>query len=173
MCDVRWIMKVAERTDSKLVIEVADLDGTEQLGRALGAALAPGDIVGLTGDLGAGKTTLVRSIAAGARVPPEAPVNSPTFTILNIYEAPDLTLCHLDLYRLAEADETEGLGLDDLMTGPAALLVEWFERFPHAFPEDRLELTITSLGPQGRRFSFNATGEAGQELLSEVTSLVR
>ena len=129
--------------------------------------------MGLTGDLGAGKTTLVRFVAAGAGVPREAPVNSPTFAILNIYEAPDLTLCHLDLYRLNSADELEGLGLDDLMAGPSALLVEWFERFPEAFPSDRLELAITNLGVDGRRFSFQATGEAGMELLNELRALLR
>jgi tRNA threonylcarbamoyladenosine biosynthesis protein TsaE len=173
MKEGRWKMEVMRSTESLLVVEVEGLEGTESIGRALGASLAPGDIVGLTGEMGAGKTTLVRSVAAGAGVSPEAPVNSPTFTIINMYDAPEMALCHLDLYRLNSADELEGLGLDDLMNGATALLVEWFERFPDTFPTDRLELTITAVGSKGRHFSFVATGETGMELLTELRALLR
>ena len=155
------------RADNAMIVSVDGLDETTRLGRAVGAVLVPGDIVGLVGTLGAGKTTLTRSIAHGAGVQEEAPVNSPTFTILNIYDTPKFLLCHLDLYRLDSEDELENLGLPDLIAR-APLVVEWFERFPHAFPADTLIIKITREGDTGRKFELTPAGEDSEELLDEI-----
>lgn len=151
-----------------LVITANDEVQSAQLGERLGAALAPGDIVALCGDLGAGKTTLTRAIARGAGVPEKVPVNSPTFTILNLYDGAQLRICHLDLYRLASAEELEGIGLADLMDERTALVIEWFDLFPDAFDFDHLRIDITNTGPTARAYRLSAGGEASQELLAEL-----
>jgi len=162
------MLKVVSQENGSLVLEAGDMDGTALLGRALGAALAAGDVVGLVGDLGAGKTALVREIASGAGVPEGTPVNSPTFTILNIYSGAEVRLVHLDLYRLGTPGELEGIGLADLLDERSALVVEWFDRFPDAFASDYLRIDIEVTGETSRRFAIAATGSGGRELLEEV-----
>jgi len=160
-------MKVTKEGEG-LVVLVVDEAGTENLGLSIGKRLVAGDVVGLVGDLGAGKTTLTRAIATGAGVSPDMPVNSPTFTIVNLYDAPRLQLRHLDLYRLESEDDLAGIGLADMLSGNSAMVVEWFERFPDAFPKDLLIIKIEPVGELGRRFALLPTGEAGWELLAEV-----
>ena len=143
-------------------------EGTQRFGKAVGSVLQAGDIIGLVGDLGAGKTTLTRSIALGANVPQGTPVNSPTFTIMNLYKGQELQLCHLDFYRLESAEELEGLGLEDLMGTDTAFIVEWWERFDSALSDDILRIDIEHIGETSRRFSCRASGEGSRELLEEV-----
>lgn len=101
------------------------VEETEALGRALGAQLHPGDVVLLTGELGAGKTAFVRGLAQGLGVDPDE-VSSPTFTLMQEYRG-RVTLCHLDLYRIEGEADIEDLGLDDAAAG-AVLAIEWAER---------------------------------------------
>jgi tRNA threonylcarbamoyladenosine biosynthesis protein TsaE len=101
---------------------------TAAAGRALASALAPGTTVLLYGDLGAGKTAFVRGLAEGLGIDP-AEVSSPTFTIVQEYRGPQVTLQHVDLYRLAPA-ETEDLALDDLLDPHTVMAIEWAERLP-------------------------------------------
>jgi len=114
---------------------------TAALGRRLGRLLAPGDVVALVGDLGAGKTQLARGICRGAGVPP-AEVASPSFAIVASYRG-RLPVHHADLYRLADFDELYATGFLDLVGGEGALLVEWADRVPGALPEERLEIRLT------------------------------
>lgn len=106
---------------------VPDAEAMDALGRALAQQLAPGDVVALVGDLGAGKTTLVRGICAGLGVPAEQ-VSSPTFALCNVYAGDALHVIHMDLYRLETADDFVGAGLDEWLGAPDALcLIEWPE----------------------------------------------
>ena len=116
------------------------------VGRALGARLAPGDVVLLDGPLGAGKTAFVRGLAEGLGCDPDA-VSSPTFTIVQEYRGPTV-LQHVDLYRLAPA-EVDDLGLDDLMEDNV-LAVEWPDRWRRA-PEDAIHVSIANEGGNNRR----------------------
>jgi tRNA threonylcarbamoyladenosine biosynthesis protein TsaE len=159
---------VANQPTSEETFIIRGEQDTARFGRALGVLLAPGDVVGLCGDLGAGKTTLTRAIARGAGVPPEMPVNSPTFTILNLYDGAQIRICHLDLYRLGDGQELEGIGLQDLLDERTALVVEWFELFPDAFDSDRLQINIERTGEAGRLFHLTASGEISGELLAEL-----
>lgn len=138
---------------------------TEGLGEALGRSLQAGDVVGLVGELGAGKTAFVRGVARGAGVPEGSPVNSPTFTIMNLYDAPALGLCHLDLYRLATMEDWEGVGVPELLTGGRALLVEWADRFPEALPAETLWVEFVLGAGDLRTLRCTAFHEEGAELL--------
>jgi len=133
---------------------------THALGLALARACAPGMFVALCGDLGAGKSSLARAIARGLGV--TGPVPSPTFVLVNTYEV-DPVLVHADWYRLADADELEQLGFDELADGDAVAVVEWADRFPEALPADHLRITLTDHG-EGRRAVLVATGPAHEAL---------
>ena len=134
---------------------------TRAAGRRLGKALVAGDFVALTGELGAGKTLLVKAMAEGARA--EA-ASSPTFALVNLYRGP-VPLQHLDLYRLSGAADLFALGFDDLLAEPAATVCEWAERAQSALPEDRLEIALAHAGPHSRTMRASATGPRGERLL--------
>jgi tRNA threonylcarbamoyladenosine biosynthesis protein TsaE len=136
---------------------------TRKLGRLLGAALEPGDFVGLTGELGAGKTALVKAVAEGAGIPEGA--SSPSFALVNVYRGGRVVLQHLDLYRLSGPAELFALGFDDLLDEPAATLCEWADKAGQALPADRLDIALEHAGPRSRRARLTATGPRGERLL--------
>jgi tRNA threonylcarbamoyladenosine biosynthesis protein TsaE len=113
---------------------------THALGVRLGRLLAPGDVVALVGELGAGKTQLVRGACEGASVPPDE-VSSPSFAIVATYRG-RIPVHHADLYRIADEEELHATGFGDLVGGEGALLVEWADRVPRALPEDRLTIRL-------------------------------
>src|ERR1700756_5405620 len=109
---------------------------TIALGRELASLLVPPKLVVLTGDLGAGKTTLVKGIAEGFQAASHDDVTSPTFTLIHEYRGPAAILYHIDLYRIDTPRELDTLALDDLMTDNSVLLIEWGEKFAR-FQKDR------------------------------------
>jgi tRNA threonylcarbamoyl adenosine modification protein YjeE len=127
---------------------LADEAATEALGARIARALAPGDAVALAGDLGAGKTTLARAILQALGVAETVP--SPTFTLVQHYETPSLSVDHFDLYRIERESELEQLGLDDALAGGAAL-IEWPERAGAHLPPDILHVQLEIMGESGRR----------------------
>jgi len=139
---------------------------TRALGRKLGALLRAGDFIGLTGELGTGKTLLVRGVAEGAGAPGSA--SSPTFALVNVYRGGAVSLQHLDLYRLSGPAELFALGFEDLLAEPAATLCEWAERAGAALPADRLEIHLDWTGPYERRATLVAHGPRGRELLDAL-----
>ena len=122
-----------------------DLADAERIGAAIGAALLPGDVVLLSGDLGAGKTTLARAMLKARGLAGEAP--SPTFAIVQPYASPevDLPIAHVDLYRIEDSDELIELGLDDYLYD-GALLIEWPERLGGEGWPGALDLRISGAG---------------------------
>lgn len=137
--------------------------GTRELGRVLATALAPGDIISLTGDLGAGKTRFVQGVAAGLGV--DEPVTSPTFTIMKIYEGP-LPLYHFDVYRLQKITELEAIGYEEYFFGEGVTIIEWGDKIREALPADHLRLEIhRDIDHIERRlFIVEASGERSREL---------
>ena len=134
---------------------MADPAATLALGRRLGAQLEAGDVVCLSGGLGAGKTTLARgAIEAWTGAPEDAP--SPTYTLVQTYDGPKGPLWHVDLYRLKRAEEAWELGLEDAFA-EAACLIEWPERLGGALPGDRLDVSLSSEG-EGRRATLTGVG---------------
>ena len=120
-------------------------------GHALAAELSPPLLVLLRGDLGAGKTTLVKGIAEGFGAAPADDVTSPTFTLSHEYRSPRVVLYHIDLYRLDTERELDTLALDDLRTPDSILLVEWGEKFPRLARERDIEIVLTRVGETERR----------------------
>jgi tRNA threonylcarbamoyladenosine biosynthesis protein TsaE len=137
---------------------------TIRLGRCLGELLRPGDAVALIGDLGAGKTTLAKGIAAGAGVEDENEVTSPTFVLLNEYEG-RFRVYHADLYRLREAPEVEDLGWEEFIFGEGISLLEWAEKIPGVLPEERIEVRIFWVGPEERKFVISGKGKQAEKIL--------
>ena len=135
-------------------------DATERLGKGLGPAVRPGDVIVLSGPLGAGKTRFVRGLARG--MGSAAHVRSPSFMLVLSYPG-DVRLTHLDLYRLQRA-EVDDLGIDEALE-ESALVVEWGERLPHAYLADALTLRIEPTAENERTFHASATGERGSVLL--------
>jgi len=124
---------------------------TIAFGRTLAELLAPPKLVLLRGDLGAGKTTLVKGIAAGFEAAEEEDVTSPTFTLVHEYRGPRANLYHIDLYRVDTPRELETLGLDDLRSDGSVLLIEWGEKFPRLLRERDVEISLERDGENGRR----------------------
>ncbi len=138
---------------------------TRRVGMRFGALLASGDVVGLEGDLGAGKTTLMQGIAAGWGS--LDPVSSPTFVLVNLYRRPDeQQLHHLDAYRLNGAAEAFDLDMESMMErGP--LVVEWADRIEAALPKEHFWVKLEWLDETQRQFLFSARGEFYQAVLQQ------
>ena len=124
---------------------------TIAFGRTLADLLAPPKLVLLRGDLGAGKTTLVKGIAAAFEAAAEEDVTSPTFTLVHEYRGPRANLYHIDLYRIDTQRELETLGLDDLRSDNSILLIEWGEKFPRLLRDRDVEIALEREGESGRR----------------------
>ncbi len=132
-------------------ITTQSAEETIAFGRTLTELLAPPKLVLLRGDLGAGKTTLVKGIAAGFGAAEEEDVTSPTFTLVHEYRGPRANLYHIDLYRVDTQRELETLGLDDLRSEGSVLLIEWGEKFPRLLRERDVEISFKWDGENGRR----------------------
>jgi tRNA threonylcarbamoyladenosine biosynthesis protein TsaE len=129
-------------------------DETIGLGRELASKLKDLRMVILHGDLGAGKTTLVKGIAEGLNAATRDDVTSPTFTLIHEYRGPDVTLYHVDLYRIETERELETLGLDELFADDGNLvLIEWGEKLPRFVAECDAEIRIERMGESERRIS--------------------
>jgi tRNA threonylcarbamoyladenosine biosynthesis protein TsaE len=125
-------------------------DETTALGRKLAAELKAGSVVLLRGDLGAGKTTLVKGIAEGFHAAEADRVTSPTFTLIHEYRGPQVTLYHIDLYRIDTPRELDTLAIDDLMDANSILLIEWGEKFERFRRERDVEIAIEHRGGDER-----------------------
>jgi tRNA threonylcarbamoyladenosine biosynthesis protein TsaE len=136
--------------------EVATHSAEETIafGRTLVELLAPPKLVLLRGDLGAGKTTLVKGIAAGFEAAEEEDVTSPTFTLVHEYHGPRANLYHIDLYRVDTQRELETLGLDDLRSDGSVLLIEWGEKFPRLLRERDVEISLERQSETGRKITI-------------------
>ena len=129
---------------------------TVALGRTLASKLAPPKLVVLRGDLGAGKTTLVKGIAEAFQAASQEDVTSPTFTLVHEYRGPEVNLYHIDLYRIENARALDTLALDDLMGERNVLLIEWGEKFPRFARERDVEIFFERVGDEERRIQFTA-----------------
>lgn len=146
-------------------IELANEGATLALGGALAGVLEPGLLVFLHGPLGAGKTTLVRGLLGA--LGHKGPVRSPTYTLVESYAAGGFELHHFDLYRLADPEELEFMGLRDFLDDQAVCVIEWPERGIGVLPRADLEIELGAHGA-GRRARLLPHGQRGQEVLSRL-----
>ena len=135
-------------------------------GGRLAKLLRPGDIVCLSGELGSGKTTLVKGIAQALKINP-AKVNSPTFVIMNIYES-KIPLYHFDLYRLDGKNEISLTGYDEFLYGQGIAVIEWAERFQELFPKECLKIDLKHEGETKRSFQLLAQGKRYETLMKRL-----
>jgi len=127
---------------------------TTELGRRLVAELRPPRLVVLSGDLGAGKTTLIKGIAEGFHAASHENVTSPTFTLIHEYRGPGVNVYHVDLYRIDTQRELDTLALDDLFDASSVLLIEWGEKFARFRRERDVEIMIERVGENDRKIKI-------------------
>ena len=137
---------------------------TRAWGKRLGKLLEGGEIIGLVGELGAGKTCFVRGVAEGLDVNREAWIRSPTFTLINEYPG-RLPVFHIDLYRIESRNELEGLNLREYLYSDGVSLIEWFEHLPVDEMDEYLELAIENVESNKRKLKFTAHGERYEKLI--------
>jgi tRNA threonylcarbamoyladenosine biosynthesis protein TsaE len=144
-------------------------DATLELGRRLARALAPADegVLCLSGQLGAGKTTLVKGLAEGLGVAEAAEVTSPTFLRMTRFEGPP-DLVHVDAYRMSGAGDALELGLDEDLAGGAVVAIEWPEMIAGALPADRLTLHLDHAAEDRRTVRFETGGPASAAWLARL-----
>ncbi len=144
------------------VISSSSEEETINIGEVLGKLLTPGTIIGLNGELGAGKTVFVKGIARGLNIQEEP--NSPTFVIMNKYEG-RIPLYHFDLYRISSAEELEGIGYEDYFYGNGVTVVEWSDRVREIFPDRtiRVEITIPD-EPDGKAETVRRINIEGKDI---------
>lgn len=152
------------------VIATASERETANAGRVLAELVQPGDVITLTGDLGAGKTCLVKGVARGLGV--VEPVTSPTFNILLVHRG-RLDLNHFDLYRLERAEELEDIDFWGTLESGGVSFVEWGERFGEALPDDHLAVTIEIASEEVRTLTLDPTGPRSTALAVAWTGALR
>jgi tRNA threonylcarbamoyladenosine biosynthesis protein TsaE len=133
-------------------------DETQKLGKTIGKWIEHPLVIGLTGDLGSGKTAFVQGLAEGLEVPDEYYITSPTFTLINEYPG-RLSLFHIDLYRLDGISDLEDIGLDELLYDQAVIAIEWAEKMSDDLPAEHLTTTFEITDDDYRRISLIAYGQ--------------
>jgi tRNA threonylcarbamoyladenosine biosynthesis protein TsaE len=144
-----------------------DLAATESFGRRLARLLFPGAVVALVGPLGAGKTQLVRAIAEGLGITDSRIVSSPTFVLIQEYDA-RLPIYHFDTYRLKNPAEFANLGVEEYFAGDGVCLIEWADRVEKCLPPDHLRVELTITGPTNRHFVIRGTGGRYEALVAQL-----
>ncbi|OPX84524.1 MAG: tRNA threonylcarbamoyladenosine biosynthesis protein TsaE [Pelotomaculum sp. PtaB.Bin104] len=153
-------------------IKTSSPDETARLGEKLGILLRSGDVVCLSGDLGAGKTRFTQGLAVGLGV--SGPVTSPTFTIVNEYPQGRLPLYHMDVYRLNDHQEMEDIGYEEYFYSSGVTVIEWAERVIELLPVERLDIVISRC-PEGediRSVTLIPHGEGPAALVKELMDFV-
>lgn len=151
---------------SRWEIRLRSTGHAHRIGMVLGRSLHGGDVVALYGDLGTGKTTLVRGIAAGLEIPPER-ISSPTFVLIQTHRG-RLPLVHADLYRLEGPEQLRDVELSDYWDGRRVVAIEWAEKAASELPRDRLDIRLAHRNPSTRDAVFVATGAGAARLLGRA-----
>ncbi len=145
----------------------ASSEQTRRWGNRLGMLLQGGEIIGLIGELGSGKTCFARGVAEGLEVGREAWVRSPTFTLINEYHG-RLAVFHIDLYRVGSGEELEGLNLREYLYGDGVSMIEWFENLPQGEVDESLELRIIYRDRARRQLIFTPHGQRYEKIVESL-----
>jgi tRNA threonylcarbamoyladenosine biosynthesis protein TsaE len=157
----------------ELLLRTATADDTREVGAVIAPLLRIGDVLVLTGELGAGKTTLVRGIASGLGAAEH--VASPTFTLVREYVTGRVPVAHVDVFRLDRVQDVVDLALDELEGGACVLIVEWGDAVEELLPDDRLRVELTTEDPAGetdaRRIAITSAGASWLERADELAAV--
>ena len=143
-----------------VIIETENPEETFALGQKIGRAATPGQVYTLTGDLGVGKTVFTQGVASGLGI--TEPVNSPTFTIVQVYEEGRLPFYHFDVYRIGDIEEMDEIGYEDYFYGEGLTMIEWANLIEEILPENRISITIEK--DLSRGFDYRRITIEGLEL---------
>lgn len=148
-------------------VDSRSVEQTHRFGEMLGRELRGGDVVGVSGELGAGKTCFAQGIARGLGVDAAVPITSPTFTLVGEYPG-RVTFRHADFFRVESYLRLEDAGFDDLLDRDGVLVVEWPERVVDALPTERLDVRIELVSETVRRFYLEGSGTRASDLAERV-----
>lgn len=143
-----------------MIVETNGPEETFRLGKQIGAEASAGQVFTLTGDLGVGKTVFTQGLAKGLGI--EEPVNSPTFTIVQVYDSGRLPFYHFDVYRIGDIEEMDEVGFEDYVMGEGVSLIEWADLIHEILPEERTEILIEKDLEKGfdyRKITITKTGK--------------
>ncbi|MCO7128007.1 tRNA (adenosine(37)-N6)-threonylcarbamoyltransferase complex ATPase subunit type 1 TsaE [Sporolactobacillus shoreicorticis] len=138
---------------------------TMHFSERLAVFLKPGDVLTLSGDLGAGKTVFTKGLAKGLGI--QEMVNSPTFTIVKEYQSGRLPLYHMDVYRISDEED---IGLEDYFDQDGVTVIEWAENIPSWLPDDRLSITIERVNERERTITCKASGSRSKHINEEISN---
>src|SRR4030065_1548238 len=139
---------------------------TLAIGKKLGRLLSPGDVILLTGELGAGKTCLVKGIADGLGIKGTR-ITSPTFIIINEYTG-KIPLYHIDLYRIGIIEDLREIGMEEILYGKGVTAIEWAERIKDTLPDERVDITLKCVDDKTREIDISAFGSHHREILKKL-----
>lgn len=155
--------------DAPVTFTVTTLEATFRFGRTLGASLFPGAVLALVGPLGAGKTHLVRAVAEGLGIRDSRAVSSPTFVLIQEYQA-RLPIYHFDAYRLLGEAEFADLGIQEYLEGKGVCLIEWADRVQGCLPAEHLRVDLVVTGETSRSITLTGKGDRYRELIARITA---
>ena len=150
-----------------LTITTASESETIQLGRKLGALLKEGDVVGLVGELGSGKTWFTKGIALGLGVRPDTVITSPSFALVNEYEG-RVTLFHMDVYRLESLSELLSAGLEEYLYSQGVVVLEWADRWPEILTEQTLTVELHIISEHRRQITLSGKHSRTREIIEAM-----
>lgn len=150
-----------------MIFKTTRMEETMRFGKKLGMVLSPGDVVALVGELGAGKTTLVKGIAQGLGVTDGRAVKSPTFSLVHKYEG-RIPIYHFDAYRLEDAQEMLDIGSDEMIYGNGVAIVEWADKVSECLPKEYLQITLTAVSVYERTVELRSYGSRYDTIIKDL-----
>ena len=154
-----------------MILQTHSCRETIQVGRTIGGLLRGGDLVALVGELGTGKTHLIKGLATGAGVRRSSYVSSPSFTLIHEYPG-RIPFRHIDLFRLGAEKEAEGLGLEEYFGPPGIAAIEWADRIPSLLPSEMLWICLRYTGDRSRSIEILAKGKRYEELMRVLPNVL-
>lgn len=150
-----------------LTFKSVSVEETIRFGKKLGMLLAPGDVIALVGELGAGKTTLVKGIVQGLGITDKRIVKSPTFALVQKYEG-RIPIYHFDAYRLEDAQEMLDIGSDEMIYGNGVAIVEWADKVSGCLPKEYLKITLTAVSENERNIEICGYGSRYGKMINSL-----
>jgi len=149
---------------ANFTIQSGSDEQTLKLGRIIGSLLKEGDVVGLMGELGSGKTRFTKGIAKGLGIPPTVVVTSPSFALVNEYQG-EVTLYHMDIYRLESQSEFYSAGLEEYLYGNGVAVMEWADRWPEVLPDYSIRIRLEIVDDHRRNITFSGSHPRAEEII--------